>query len=63
MKQHYGTTDIARLCNVSPRTVAKWIDNGNLKGTRLAGGRHRRVSRADLITFLQIHFPEVVLDV
>ncbi|HUU19441.1 MAG TPA: hypothetical protein VMW72_19990 [Sedimentisphaerales bacterium] len=26
------TGDVAKICNVAPRTVSKWFDNGQLKG-------------------------------
>jgi two-component system response regulator RpaA len=46
------TGAIARLCNVAPRTVSKWIDSGELKGHRLPGCQDRRVTREDLIAFM-----------
>lgn len=48
----YTTGKIAKLCGVSPRTVAMWIDHGHLKGWRTPGGG-RRVLRAALAKFLK----------
>lgn len=48
----FTTGDVAALCRVAPRTAAKWIDTGLLKGFRLAGSKDRRVTRAELVRFL-----------
>ncbi len=45
---------MARVCQVSPATVAHWIDQGHLRGHRTPTGR-RRVDSADLISFLRTH--------
>ncbi len=42
------------MCQVTPATVANWIDQGHLKGTRTPTG-HRRVTSQDLVDFLQRH--------
>lgn len=49
-----GTLKIARLCQVTPATVAHWIDQGYLKGHRTPTG-HRRVETDDLALFLREH--------
>jgi CheY-like chemotaxis protein len=49
-----GTLKIARLCQVTPATVAHWIDQGYLKGHRTPTG-HRRVESEDLTLFLREH--------
>lgn len=49
-----GTLRIARLCQVTPATVAHWIDQGYLKGHRTPTG-HRRVEADDLAAFLREH--------
>jgi len=49
-----GTLRIARLCQVTPATVAHWIDQGYLKGHRTPTG-HRRVDTEDLVVFLREH--------
>ncbi len=49
------TGEIARLCNVAPRTVAKWFDTGELRGYRIPGSRDRRVPLQQLIRFMREH--------
>lgn len=51
----YTTGEIARLCQVTKRTVITWIDGGRLKGFRIPGGRHRRVAARDLAAFMKSH--------
>ena len=45
---------MARVCQVTPATVAHWIDQGHLKGHRTPTG-HRRVESTDLVAFLKGH--------
>jgi CheY-like chemotaxis protein len=45
---------VARVCQVSPATVANWIDQGLLKGHKTPTGR-RRVDADDLTAFLRTH--------
>jgi len=45
---------VARVCQVSPATVASWIDAGHLKGHKTPTGR-RRVESTDLVEFLRSH--------
>ena len=49
------TSEIARRCQVAPRTVQKWFDAGKLKGYRVPGCQHRRVLVADLDAFMVAH--------
>lgn len=51
----FTTGIVARVAQVAPRTVAKWIDSGLLKGYPLPGSRDRRVTRESLIRFLREH--------
>jgi len=53
-KRYWGTQRVARVCQVSPATVANWIDQGLLKGHKTPTGR-RRVEADDLKTFLRAH--------
>ncbi len=53
-KRYWGTQRVARVCQVSPATVANWIDQGLLKGHRTPTGR-RRVEADDLTAFLRQH--------
>ena len=54
MRRYWGTQRVARICQVSPATVAHWIDQGHLRGHRTPTGR-RRVGAEDLVEFLRTH--------
>lgn len=47
------TGDVARICNVAPRTVSKWFDSGQLKGYRIPGSRDRRIPVNELVRFMK----------
>jgi CheY-like chemotaxis protein len=49
---------VARACQVSPATVASWIDQGHLKGHKTPTG-HRRVVADDLAAFMRAHGMQV----
>jgi excisionase family DNA binding protein len=49
------TGEVARLCNVAPRTVSKWVDTGQLRGYRIPGSKDRRIPRQQLIRFMKAH--------
>jgi len=49
------TGDVARICNVAPRTVSKWFDTGQLKGYRIPGSKDRRIPLSELIRFMKVH--------
>ncbi len=51
MDHLFTTHDAAKILQVHPFTVAKWIDRGMLKAWRTAGG-HRRVQAEDLRRYL-----------
>jgi CheY-like chemotaxis protein len=51
-RKYWGTQRVARVCQVSPATVAHWIDQGLLKGHKTPTGR-RRVEAAELVKFLR----------
>ena len=53
-KRYWGTQRVARVLQVTPATVASWIDQGHLKGHRTPTGR-RRVESGDLVEFLNAH--------
>ena len=53
-KRYWGTQRVARVCQVTPATVANWIDQGLLKGHKTPTGR-RRVGADDLAAFLKAH--------
>jgi excisionase family DNA binding protein len=49
------TGDVAKICNVAPRTVSKWFDSGQLKGYRIPGSKDRRIPVNELIRFMKMH--------
>lgn len=49
----FTTGDVARICQVAPRTVSKWFDSGRLRGYRIPGSQDRRIPRKHLIEFLR----------
>lgn len=49
------TGQVAKLCNVAPRTVSKWFDSGQLRGYRIPGSKDRRIPLAQLIRFMKAH--------
>jgi len=58
MATTFTTGQVAKICQVAPRTVSKWFDSGRLKGYRLPGSQDRRIPRAYLLKFLKEHgFP------
>jgi excisionase family DNA binding protein len=58
------TGDVAKICNVAPRTVSKWFDNGQLKGYRIPGSKDRRIPLSELIRFMkQNNMPMTALPV
>ncbi|MBN2381450.1 helix-turn-helix domain-containing protein [bacterium] len=55
----YTTGQVAKLCAVSIRTVARWIEMNHLKAFRLPGmGSEYRVLKKDLLRFMEeYHLP------
>lgn len=51
MDRYIKIGDIAQKLGVCVKTVTKLIDTGQLKGTKVTGGRHRRVTVHDFMTF------------
>ncbi|MBX3364105.1 MAG: response regulator [Phycisphaeraceae bacterium] len=49
------TGEVARICNVAPRTVSKWFDTGQLKGYRIPGSKDRRIPMSELVRFMRQH--------
>lgn len=55
-QKHVLTTgDVARICNVAPRTVSKWFDTGQLRGYRIPGSKDRRIPKDQLLRFMRTH--------
>jgi excisionase family DNA binding protein len=55
MKDVLTTGEVAKICNVAPRTVSKWFDSGTLVGYRIPGSKDRRIPLAQLIKFMKHH--------
>lgn len=49
------TGQVARICNVAPRTVSKWFDTGQLRGYRIPGSKDRRIPVEHLVRFMRSH--------
>lgn len=49
------TGEVAKICNVAPRTVSKWFDSGQLKGYRIPGSKDRRIPVCELQRFMKMH--------
>lgn len=49
-----GTHDVAGICNVTPPTVIKWMEEGKIPFFTTGGG-HRRVWAKDLVIFMRAH--------
>jgi excisionase family DNA binding protein len=47
------TGQVARICQVAPRTVSKWFDRGQLRGYRIPGSRDRRIPVEQLVAFMR----------
>jgi len=47
------TGQVARICQVAPRTVSKWFDQGQLRGYRIPGSRDRRIPVDQLLAFMR----------
>jgi len=49
------TGQVAKICNVAPRTVSKWFDSGQLRGYRIPGSKDRRIPVHQLVRFMKAH--------
>jgi excisionase family DNA binding protein len=54
-KDVFTTGEVAKICNVAPRTVSKWFDSGQLRGYRIPGSKDRRIPKAQLLRFMRAH--------
>ena len=54
-KEVLTTGEVAKICNVAPRTVSKWFDSGQLKGYRIPGSKDRRIPVSQLVRFMKVH--------
>lgn len=55
VKDVLTTGEVAKICNVAPRTVSKWFDSGTLTGYRIPGSKDRRIPLSQLIRFMKHH--------
>lgn len=55
LKDVLTTGEVAKICNVAPRTVSKWFDSGALTGYRIPGSKDRRIPLPQLIKFMKHH--------
>jgi excisionase family DNA binding protein len=51
----FTTGQVAKICKVGTKTVARWFDLGRLRGYRIPGSQDRRIPRDYLIKFLKEH--------
>ena len=49
----YSVSETAKLLKVNPKTVRRWIENGDLTVHRF--GRQIRITDSDLVTFIRQH--------
>ncbi|MFQ3206681.1 MAG: two-component system response regulator VicR [Glaciecola sp.] len=60
----FSSGDIAKICDVNPRTVIRWIEAKKLKAFKLPGRGNNRVKHSDLLAFLlhnQIPIPSELI--
>lgn len=55
VKRLYTTGEIAKMLDVSPRTVNLWFDKGLLTGYRIPLSGDRRIARKSFINFLEMY--------
>lgn len=53
MKDVYTTGEVAKICNVTIRTVIKWFESGVLKGFKIPSSRDRRIPHTSLVAFMK----------
>jgi len=51
-KDVFTAGEVAAICRVCSLTASRWIDRGLLKGYRVPGSLHRRVTRFELELFM-----------
>lgn len=52
-KRYFTISEAAELLNLSPATVRRMFDNGQLQGFRIPGGNHRRISKTSVLLQMQ----------
>lgn len=49
----YTTKQVANICRVSSQMVNRWVDGNLMKGWRIPGSTHRRVTHEEVVRFMQ----------
>ena len=60
LPSYMGASDIARICQCSRQTAGLWIRKSIIPGAKPFGRRVKKVPRANVITFLQEHYPALI---
>lgn len=55
LKEVLTTGQVARICNVTIRTVIKWFESGRLPGYKIPESKDRRIPKENLRDFLREH--------
>ncbi|MEW6744888.1 MAG: response regulator [Planctomycetota bacterium] len=55
MRDVYTTGQVAKICNVTIRTVIRWFESGLLEGYKIPGSRDRRIPHESLVRFMRQH--------
>lgn len=53
MIKSYSSGDVAKICDVTPRTIIRWISSGKLSAFKLPGRGNNRISHEALFDFLR----------
>lgn len=62
VNKSYSSGDVAKICNVTPRTIIRWISGGKLAAFKLPGRGNNRIAEEDLIAFLKANAMPVPQD-
>lgn len=52
-RDNFTTGEVATLLRLSQQTVIRAFDTGQLKGFKIPGSKHRRITREQLISFIR----------
>ncbi len=52
MVKSFSSGEVAKMCDVTPRTIIRWIEAGRLKAFKLPGRGNNRIAEHDLLDFL-----------
>lgn len=51
----FTTTEVAKALGFGERSIAKWVDSGDLRGFRIPGSSHRRIPEESVWAFAAKH--------